>query len=118
MNTQITQLLEQVANKFNTTVEHLWTVLVKQAPISSVASLLSFILVSAVTYRVAKTIFQLLAKEQEENTCSDAQILLSLLLIGVSLAYFFVVASFCINIDMILAGFFNPEYWAIKQILK
>jgi hypothetical protein len=101
------QLLEQLASKLNTTTEHLWSVLIKQAPITSAIDCTLLILWLAACiclYRVSRK-----AKSEEAK-----------LVFGVSagLCSLFLMVTLCSSLATVLSGFSNPEYWALKEILR
>lgn len=54
MNDNTRQLLEQLAVKLGTTVEHLWGVLIRQAPVSGLISILGYIAVIAVLAEITR----------------------------------------------------------------
>lgn len=116
MNDQTTQLLQQLATKLGTTSEYLWGVLIKQAPIWAgfatgliVVSLIGSIVFGFLTYKFC-------IKASENDKASD-------FLIGCISCIFLTICTVCFlvnlgEIPLIIAGFNNPEYWALKQIIK
>jgi len=116
MNPEITKLITDLAAKLGTTADHLWGVLVKQAPIesfSSIAAYLFTILVIAAViyygYRAVKW-----GMENDDEVKEGGWVLIG----AACLALF--IWSVCLSLDLgrIVSGFLNPEYWALKQILK
>lgn len=114
MNEQTTKLIEQLAAKLGTTTEHLWGVLLKQAPMSSGISatmLAVFLLVLILSARWLKR--NELSKDDADDMMGKV---LCWILWGVMA---FMLSCFIYDsLPMIIAGFFNPEYWALKQIIK
>lgn len=122
MNEQTNILFEKLAEKLGTTVEHLWGVLLTQAPISGFIDLVTCIaLVFAMVfvYRLVRRKTTVPQKTEENKYPSaewvddgraDAWICTTIfILIGT-----IIVAA---SLEGILAAFFNPEYWALKRVL-
>jgi ABC-type multidrug transport system permease subunit len=118
MNEQTTKLIEQLAQKLGTTAEYLWTVLIKQAPISAATDALYFILViigGIILYRVHKY----LGKETDGNNSiyydQEENVIIPMGIAAIIWAICFIACFF--SIGNIINGFFNPEYWALKEVL-
>lgn len=107
MNEQTQQLIEKLAEKLGTTAEHLWGALIKQAPISSTVDLISIAICAAALVAA----FNIIKSKVEDE--DFAVIVWSA---WGSIAFLIAMASLCI-LNRIVAGFFNPEYWAIKEII-
>ncbi len=121
MNDQTIKLIEQLAEKFGTTAEHLWSVLIKQAPIYGWTNVLFLATMPFALFFVTKKLaesFEVLSSYQEDNSKNiihgAAFIIYGSTLFLISV--FLLTSIF--DVDLILASFFNPEYWAMKQILK
>ena len=108
MNESTTKLIEQLAEKFGTTAEHLWGVLVRQAPISAITDMFLFFFVSMALFFTRKS---LLKKEFDRDDGFIPWLVWALVLM-------FFVFLFLVSAESIVAGLFNPEYWALKQLLK
>ncbi len=117
MNEQTTKLIEQLSSKLGTTAEHLWGVLIRQAPISAITDLLTS---GFIVFLVWKS-FQIVQRKTKETEESEpdwveegafvAWCIWGLLaLISISI----VISS----VEGIVAGLVNPEFWALKQIIK
>lgn len=109
MNDQTIQLLESLAAKLGTTSEMLWGVLVKQAPISAsmdilVAFILAFLMGS--TFGLSKAFRE-----------KDAEFAVTCMVAGVALTVLFTIYCSC-TLGSTAAGFLNPEYWALKELLN
>ena len=110
MNEQLQQLLIELANKFDTTTEHLWHVLIKQAFIDSLTGCM-YIAVSMVLIVEA---FKFIKRKSKEWVNVDA---VSVVWTVYCIMTFIIFIDIMCGFPMVLAGFFNPEYWALKQIL-
>jgi hypothetical protein len=122
MNEQTSKLIEQLANKLGTTTEYLWGVLLKQAQIQSVITLLQFLIIGLfgyVLYRIHKSLS--IKKEYDgykETGYSHYEEKVGIpMVIGVVIFSFLsICAFFCI--EDVFNGFFNPEYWALQKVLR
>lgn len=108
MNKETVILLNELALKLGTTTEYLWGVLIKQAPISSI-SLTVFIALLCVT-----SFFGFRWLQKPEIIRHEAYPVFLLVFAGCVFASFLII---CFSFESIIAGFLNPEYWALKEIL-
>lgn len=110
MDEKTAQLIERLAAKLGTTAEHLWGVLVRQAPISGATDL--GVLIASFAIAALLGVIALRTKDEDEGGMSFA-VGMAALIAGAS-----ALAMFMSGASIIAAAFFNPEYWALKQILK
>lgn len=115
MNEQTTKLIHDLATKLGTTAEHLWCVLVRQAPLSATINLLQLIGACAVAYILVRASIKLWEKEGNGEDCEGYAIVAT---VGAVAACFVAAVTLLYLPEAIVAGWFNPEYWALKQILK
>lgn len=111
MNDKTLELIQQLATKFGTTADHLWGVLIKQAPVSCGCDLVVLIAYAFFfIWGFRKFIHQL-----RTNTSSDKDALYfvggALTLLGGGLLL--LMLAF---IPETISGFTNPEYWAMIQL--
>lgn len=123
MNEQTAVLIDRLAEKLGTTAELLWSVLVRQAPISGVIDLVTFSLLvfAAVTaFRFAKRKTTVPKNKRGEYRgpaeFEDIGATIAWIMFGVVLLFVFM-AAYELSHD-IIAAFINPEYWALMKILK
>lgn len=123
MNEQTNQLIRDLAEKLGTTSEYLWQVLVKQAPISGAANLIAIAIWIAVLVWSWKLIVRktTVPPKTESNAYPDADWaddngFVAWLIWGLFALACVLVTG--VNAEMIVASLLNPEYWALKQILK
>lgn len=119
MNEQTIKLIEQLARKLGTTSEYLWAVLIKQAPISALTDLLYFILV-IIGGIILWKIHKYLSKDRGEDKNSiyydeENIVIIPMFIVSIVWAIIFIACFF--SIGDIINGFFNPEYWALKEVL-
>jgi hypothetical protein len=101
------ELLKQLADKMGVAVEVLWEALLKQAPIYAISvSAMLTLLVIIIILSFRKVI------NMPKN---EARVIPIVIFYCVSFLVFIII---CMELPLILAGFLNPEYWAIKQIIK
>ena len=112
------ETLQMLADKFGTTVEHLWKVMIKQAPLSSTIDL-AVITGWIISFVVAFRFVQMKTKEPEYEDYQKAEwseegACIAWIMIAVMGFFVFIIAG-C-GIEDIITGYFNPEYWALMKL--
>lgn len=109
MNEKILEALQTLAAKLGVTAEHLWGVLIKQAPIDGTIDFIAC--VSLVYFNVAFLRLVVRKTLSDDPDCAIAAWGAVVVLV--------IISSIIVwrNAVMIIAAFFNPEYWALKQLL-
>lgn len=122
MNQETLAILNRLAEKFGTTVEHLWGVLVKQAFISAVTDLfhvLTLLIVASaglvLVYRKTRTPPET-EKDRDPQAEWDGDPAFYAWCIALT-ALIPIYVSIIASAPNIISGFLNPEYWALQQIL-
>lgn len=114
MNDNTEKLIRELAERLGTTAEHLWAVLIRQAPISAATNLFVLLVLLVVMLGCLFVLFKTLKKAAASETDEWIPLIIVVGVIGLSTTIaFFVNLS---DLSQIAAGFFNPEYWAFKQI--
>lgn len=119
MNDQTLKLVEQLAQKLGTTAEYLWQVLLNQAAISAATDLIYLVLTIFAGFALYR-LHKYLSKEPEGSSYSiyeDEEELAVIPMVFVLIAWLVVFIVCFFSIGNIINGFFNPEYWALNQIL-
>lgn len=111
MNEQTAKLIEKLAEKLGTTAEHLWGVLVQQAYIDSVTKLTGIIF----SFIILCAILALFPKLKRMDFIEEGDFYHYVVLI---LFAFVLICYASSEASIIIAGFVNPEYWALKQVLS
>ncbi len=115
MNEQTEKMIRELAEKLGTTTEHLWGVLLAQAPVAGVWSamaamgyVIGAVLVTIIAYKVVRHLWEV---EREEVLAWFT---------GVVCLIWFVICciGFSSYIYDAVTAFYNPEYWALQNILK
>ncbi|SRR5260221_10641972 len=118
---KLTPLIEQLAAKVGIAAQILWTALQKQAVLSSCWDV---VLYAALAYGIVWYVrwgkaVQLHTSAKYDNSQRierwDDIAWLPFCLAGIPILIFALIAI-C-NVPMTLAGFFNPDYWALKHIV-
>ena len=121
MDEKYAQLLETLATKLGTTAEHLWGVLVRQAPISGAVDLALCIILALAVWRLIAFVKRKTTPSEdssgrsrpaewhgEEGPAWLVAAIMTTVLSGLIIA----------TIPGIVSAFANPEYWALKQLLS
>lgn len=114
MNEQTDKLIQELANKMGTTAEHLWSVLVRQAAIDGWACLVlnSLLLAGMVGFWL---LFWRHTRKLDKYDRGEVPVFYVIFAPFTILLLFIPVLN---TINTILPCLLNPEYWALKQILK
>ena len=120
MNDKTVILIEKLAAKLGTTAEHLYGVLLHQAPISGTVDLfiaVVMIVVGVIAVRFAKD-------KTTDKIVEGRHIYAKWSVDGAGLAwtaitFYLIVSTFFVigSVQGIVAAFLNPEYWALSHIL-
>jgi len=112
MNEAMQNMIEQLAAKLGTTTEHLWGVLCRQAPSSAVVGLACNAAIIWVVVLAWRKLSRIDFDGMDDNLGKG--ILYGCLALATAIA---LVCIFC-ELPVQIAGLLNPEYWALKQVLK
>lgn len=121
MNKEFTEFLEKLAAKLGTTAEYLWKVLIIQAKVSAIKSLIFIVTVYIIGLVLAKFHIKYLKKisdnkYDDRNTYESSEVtsvVMCILFVGWVVLFIGHIFSYSNMIN----GFFNPEYWALNKIL-
>ena len=111
MDEKTLNALTALAAKFGTTAEYLWAAMLRQAPVAGVADLIFIALWGAVVAGLVVWMYR------KSGDIQDVDVIILgwagvLLMSGLYLLYV------ALSLNMILASFLNPEYWALRQIMR
>lgn len=116
MDDKYMKFIETIAAKLGTTVEHLWGVLIRQAPINGFVDIVQLVVLVIATIWYIKIV--------DRKTRSTPQTPVPEWDEAAPLAWFsaFICALFAllciiVSIQDIVSAFANPEYWALKQLI-
>ena len=111
MDDKTLSALTLLATKLGTTSEYLWSALLRQAPISGIADIIFLALWGALLVRLV------IWMNKKAKNIMDAEAAF-LGWVGVWSMIFLYVIIVSLNLNILIASFANPEYWALKQIIK
>lgn len=114
MNQETLKALTELSNKLGTTAEYLWSVLVKQAPISGFISLFEVAATLAAIYFLFVVVKQKVATYKDVGRIDDHSFALWFIFCVACVWAFFIV---CLGIGDAITAFVNPEYWALSKII-
>ena len=124
MNQEAEQLLRELADKFETTTEHLWEVMIQQASITAtmnaiMALFLTGVIVIICCFVKAKTTPKPnsldFSQPHKGDWEDDKAFVIWYILILVTITLTGVVISLILTA---VTASLNPEYWALQQILE
>ncbi|MFA5031027.1 MAG: hypothetical protein WC495_05575 [Patescibacteria group bacterium] len=119
VSSQINSVINNLADKLHVPINEIMSALMMQAKISSISDILSMILISTVFYFSLRIFLRENAKLSHDSNNNEASCWISLIITIIFGIVFIICAiSVVMYLDVILAGFFNPEYWALHNILS
>ena len=120
MNENTTELLKQLAQKMGTTTEYLWGVLLRQAPIDATISLVLLILTVPVGWLLWRIHIKI-ESSTPDDVFSDKGyngVIQPVVMLIMGIGYILFAIRSIFDIQNIITGYFNPEYWALHEILN
>lgn len=117
MTTELSNQLAELATKLGVSVERLWSVLVRQAYIDGLSSLCTILACAVLAAGTLYAFFYLRRKyeaAEKKEFWSYPPPPLDLLILGMALLALLVIASN--NFYWVISDFFNPEYYAFRQL--
>lgn len=113
MSQEITEILNVLAERFGTTVEHLWVVMVRQAYINAIGIVAFYIVTAITTYYLVRFV-----KTNKKENSFDYFIMDNLAVFLMSVVNLIMIVVCVALFGSILTAIFNPEYWALQQIFS
>ncbi len=110
---ELLPLLEEMAANLGTTVEHLWSILLRQAPISAITDLIQYGLIAAAPFFWLKITNKMAHKIKKRDAEEENWIWLFVGWGIIGIAVLCAFNSFPTTVTKIA----NPEYWATMEIL-
>ena len=111
MEMKALELIEQLAANMGVAVDVLWGALLLQAPISATVGITFMVVAWVASVLAVRWTF----KNWEMITCKDME---SPVLIGLFMLTVLTVVATLGEFTTILAGLFNPEYWALRHVME
>lgn len=124
MKEEVTKLIETMCSKLGVGVEMVWSAMLRQAPLWGCSKLVTVVF-SNVVFSFMLYFLIRFAKNNKIFSNDDCELDDSVRMITIFaiIIITFIIASVTINFlavdfSMVLASFFNPEYWAASTLLK
>lgn len=109
-------LLEELAKKLGTTVEYLWGVLLKQAKVEAIQWTIILLIFIIYSLLCIKYLLWGLRDWDSFSSSEEEHYFTVWFILGVIWCVFFVIIL--ANVTNLVNAIFNPEYWALKEILS
>jgi len=109
-------LLEKLAEKLGTTSTYLWGVLVKQAFIDGILSIVFCVLVAVWTFALCRVHISFMKKDKYDGYGNGS--IRSFIMGMLAILTLFLLIAVLICLYNIPTAFLNPEYWALKEVLS
>lgn len=112
MKDELALVIQQLADKLGVTAEYLWSVLLKQAPITAALDAVWALLLACAATASLKASNSLVRRDGYEDPEYVVKKAIFLTCFGFSS---FISITL---LDCAITAALNPEYWALKQIIK
>ena len=118
MSQEIAKVLDLLAERFGTTIEHLWEVMIRQAYIEAIMGIFVFALLLVVNIKFIKWAKPITTNDDHETWEKwGVDGVMPVMASGFIMLVISCIA-FLMTIDNLVAKLVNPEYWALQQILE
>lgn len=119
MNDQTITALDKLASQLGTTSEYLWGILLRQAPFSATVLLVQIILIFIAVYALYRLHVYFSTEDEDGRSLyyEKQEVLQFPMFICACILGIFIIAAFLL-FENILWGFFNPEYWALTEVVS
>ena len=115
---ELTELLIKLATELGTTTEHLWAALLQQAFISATTDVLYLVCYVAALVSILMIIRKENSrKDDEKKWDKDGE---TVFILGI-IEFILIILAIAIVpklIGGVATGFFNPEYWALMEVMR
>jgi len=115
MNNETSKLIEQLAQKLGTTTEYLWSILLKQAPVSATIILIQILIIAIVGFFIYRFHKHLSNDDNEMSYYNSEGLEIFMTVIGI--VWVLLAFSSLFFIPRVIYGYFNPEFWALNYII-
>lgn len=116
MEKELELVIDKLAEKLGTSVEFLWSVLIKQAYVYVTYSAFGFLIIllaGFIIYKIHKKLHRNNSYKEE-----DGEFYMTIIFVSF-LAWIFTMGFFLVfNISEVVTALLNPEYWAINKIIS
>jgi len=112
MQDKFVEILDKLATKLGVASSVLWEALLKQAKIDAIATTIQYVLIISFLACLAKITPQCIKKINEHDECWY----IVLIVVWIFALFPFLIAFY--SLPSYFAAMFNPEYWALNEILR
>ncbi len=119
MENKTEQLLSELADKLGTTTEYLWQVLLTQARYDILVSVIQMAFMFGIVYWTIKLHLKFSKIPEGENHSEYyyKEELLVVPMVFAAITSIIMIVFFLSGFNELIAAIFNPEYWALRQIM-
>lgn len=118
MNEELNNLIISLSSKLGTSAEHLWSVLLKQTQIEAIESCFYLVFVNCIIYIAYSWIKKIALKIKNKEDCVIDEYTLPTIWFIFWIWLFLGVIFNLILLTNVVTFLINPEYLALKQIIK
>ena len=118
MNEQTQEALVKLAEKLGTTTEYLWQILIAQARVDIVISVIQMTFMFLFIYWTIKLHIRFSKKHEDRHSFYYYNESAVGGMVFAGLASIIMIIFFLNGFNDLLSAIFNPEYWALKQIFE
>jgi hypothetical protein len=113
--TQITNIINTLADKLNTPASAIFGTLCRQAKISSITWIIAYLILMIMFASLAFVSNKYIKPDNVRSSDDDFPIFCWIGCLAVLAA---ITVIFTLNLNIILAGFLNPQYWPLHEIIS
>jgi hypothetical protein len=118
MSDQIMEILRVLAEKFGTTTEFLWGIMVRQAYVYGITAIICFLVTSVLIFGWNWIWWRAeVDEETSRRDQGDRMFAIFMCRLGGLVLVFIWTCIFLSGMIEVTTALINPEYWAIKQVL-
>ena len=110
-------LIIELSDKLGTTSEHLWGVLVAQAPIYAVSAITLHVCVFTAMYFLVRFVLGKTTVKEGENSAEWNEEGGFFAWVFVAIFSLLEFLALVVDLSRLAGAIFNPEYWALQQLL-
>ncbi len=111
----VDSVLGILAERFGSTVEHLWSLMIRQAYIEGITMLLFIVALTFVTFRAFKWFTTVATVHPDTHSMTESDT--GITVVGGFCLWFLWLAA-AINFTSMLTALINPEFYALKQVFS
>jgi len=118
MNEQVMEILRVLAEKFGTTTEFLWGIMIRQAYVHGITAIICFLVTSILIFGWNWIWWRAeVDEETSRRDQGDRMFAIFMCRLGGLGLVFIWTCLFLSGMIEVTTALINPEYWAIKQVL-